>query len=835
MIRSRLLVLSVLGLMCPAAVPAAPPQAADPLAWPPATKDTRPGTRWWWMGSAVEPADIARELRQFHEAGLGTVEITPIYGVHGAEAGFLEYLGPKWMDRMRTAVTEAGRLDMNVDMATGTGWCFGGPNVGTGDANATASYKNGTVSQKPSGVKVKRPAPGGAGWMLNLLYPDAMTRYLQRFGDAFAHYNGPKPRMQFHDSYEYKSDWSPDLFAQFEKRRGYKLQGELPALFEGKGDADHVARVKDDYRATASELIVESTERWTKWSHERGFLTRDQAHGSPGNWLDIYAASDVPETEFDFTHGDVLISKFASSAAHLTGRRMVSSETGTWSAEHFTETLARLKEICDGFYLSGVNRIMWHGTAYSPADAAWPGWCFYASTEMNPRNALWRDAAALHAYLTRVQGMMQAGGPGEDVLLYWPLHEFWRDPGGGLLRQLTVHAVDWFHDQPVGRMAELLRSRGAAFDYVSDKLLGSAEASGGAVVLGGHAYRAVVVPECAHMPLATMKLLAGWSAAGVPVVFEQRVPDDVPGLADVAAGRDAMRKLAAGLHATPSAEVLPALEKAGARIERSLAGTHGLEFVRRSGDGGMVYLVVNRGSQAVDQPVVFASTSAQPVLMDPMTGRTGVAAMTGGALRIQLEPRESVIVNMPGKPVAAGAAAWQYRRPTGAPVPLAGAWEVKFLDGGPVMPKPFQSGQPGSWTAAEDPDARNFAGTACYTLHFDAPAGGSARQWTLDLGRVVQSARVRLNGTPLGTRIQAPYRVDLGTLKERGNLLEIEVTGTSANRIRDLDVRGVKWKIFYDTNIVTTQYKPFDASKWPVAEQGLIGPVTLCAQESAAR
>ena len=55
----------------------------------------------------------------------------------------------------------------------------------------------------------------------------------------------------------------------------------------------------------------------------------------------------------------------------------------------------------------------------------------------------------------------------------------------------------------------------------------------------------------------------------------------------------------------------------------------------------------------------------------------------------------------------------------------------------------------------------------------------------------------------------------------------MEVTSTSANRIRDLDRRGVKWKIFYDTNIVNMRYKPFDASKWSVAESGLIGPVTL--------
>jgi hypothetical protein len=60
-----------------------------------------------------------------------------------------------------------------------------------------------------------------------------------------------------------------------------------------------------------------------------------------------------------------------------------------------------------------------------------------------------------------------------------------------------------------------------------------------------------------------------------------------------------------------------------------------------------------------------------------------------------------------------------------------------------------------------------------------------------------------------------------------GNVLEVAVTNLSANRIRDLDVRGVSWKNFHDINYVGLDYKPFDASKWLVRASGLIGPVTL--------
>jgi hypothetical protein len=110
-------------------------------------------------------------------------------------------------------------------------------------------------------------------------------------------------------------------------------------------------------------------------------------------------------------------------------------------------------------------------------------------------------------------------------------------------------------------------------------------------------------------------------------------------------------------------------------------------------------------------------------------------------------------------------------------------------------------------------------------VRFDAPA--TAPDYVLDLGRVAESARVRLNGKELGTLIAHPFRIHTGPLKPRDNLLEIDVTNVSANRVRDLDRRGVQWKIFHDINFVGIDYKPFDASRWPVRMSGLVGPVTL--------
>jgi hypothetical protein len=69
--------------------------------------------------------------------------------------------------------------------------------------------------------------------------------------------------------------------------------------------------------------------------------------------------------------------------------------------------------------------------------------------------------------------------------------------------------------------------------------------------------------------------------------------------------------------------------------------------------------------------------------------------------------------------------------------------------------------------------------------------------------------------------------VAVSHLKPTDNLLEVEITNVSANRIRDLDRRGVSWKTMGDIGIVNVDYQPFNAAAWPLAPSGLLGPATL--------
>src|SRR5262245_47126217 len=62
------------------------------LGWPAPVGENRPWTRWWWMGSAVDTTNLTRLLTEYQKAGIGGVEICPIYGAKGYEDRFIEFL-----------------------------------------------------------------------------------------------------------------------------------------------------------------------------------------------------------------------------------------------------------------------------------------------------------------------------------------------------------------------------------------------------------------------------------------------------------------------------------------------------------------------------------------------------------------------------------------------------------------------------------------------------------------------------------------------------------------------------------------------------------------------
>ncbi|KAA9345421.1 glycosyl hydrolase [Larkinella humicola] len=913
--------------------------------WPAVTQQAKPWTRWWWMGSAVNPKDLTSLMTQYQKAGLGGVEITPIYGVQGSEKQFIDFLSPKWMSMLDHTLKEANRIGLGVDLAQASGWPFGGPWVSPEDAckyvvHKTFTLKSGetltepvTYIQKPimrtvgekidikevvepiaknpnlqrhafdqvrfekplplvammaysdngrvinlttsvdstgklnwtapegtwilyavfqgwHGKMVERAGPGGEGDVIDHFSKTATQNYLKKFDTAFKGHDLKNLRAFFNDSYEVddaqgESNWTPALFNEFVKRRGYDLRHQLVSFF-AKGKNDRYQRVLTDYRETISELLLENyTKTWSDWAKGKGKIIRNQAHGSPANILDLYAITDIPEIEGT----EMLRIKFASSAANVTGKKLTSSESATWDNEHFLSKLSDIKKDMDRFLLGGVNHTFYHGTNYSPQEAAWPGWLFYAAVHFNPNNSFWADFGKLNQYVARCQSFLQAGKPNNDVLVYLPIYDAFARPARELLQHFDG-IEHGFKGLPVEKHAEALLKKGYSFDFISDKQLMKVTAIGGKLQTGGVTYQTILVPEAQLIPLETLQQLMKLAQSGAKVVFANELPQDVPGWGKLALrqnafnalitsinfedAEDGLQKARVGKGAFWVANDLEAMLTA-AGVKREKMVDTGLQVVRRSHANGNYYFIANWGNKAVDGWVPISVAAKSVALYNPMTEKLGLARFRTaggvGEVYLQLAPGESCILET--SRTAVSGPAYAYLKPAATGTEIKGTWAINFVEGGPQLPTKKETAQLASWTELEGDDVKKFSGTATYTISFPKPEG-TGDGWLLDLGKVAESARVQLNGKEIGTLIGPTYQVFIpkDQLKPT-NMLTVFVSNSMANRIADMDREHINWKKFYNINMSARLRENrgadgnFTAEKWKPLASGLLGPVTL--------
>ncbi|MBP3213249.1 MAG: hypothetical protein J6M19_00180, partial [Bacteroidaceae bacterium] len=116
--------------------------------WPVPTQEAKAGARWWWLGSAVDKENLQWNISEYAKHGIGALEITPLYGVQGNEANNIDYLSDKWMEMLRFTQAQAKRNGIELDMATGTGWPFGGPWVPLKESACRVVFVEKTIDSK---------------------------------------------------------------------------------------------------------------------------------------------------------------------------------------------------------------------------------------------------------------------------------------------------------------------------------------------------------------------------------------------------------------------------------------------------------------------------------------------------------------------------------------------------------------------------------------------------------------------------------------------------------------------------------------------------------------
>ena len=854
--------------------------------WPASSIQTRPGSRWWWLGSAVTEEELSRNMDEIASHGIHTLEITPIYGVKGKEKDHIVFLSPQWMNMLRHVQQVGARDSIQIDMNCGTGWPFGGPQVPLDEAACFVAFRVDTFSvnrsrsmdipvtldrsslrtatkrssvskeilqtaklqrvlaysidekgiyydltssvddgklhwEMPKGrwqvlsiyvlrtmQMVKRSSPGGEGLVIDHFNKDAVAHYLQRFDKAFEASGVPFPDTFFNDSYEvYGADWTPTLLDEFKVRRGYALEPYLPDLLMG---GDHEIKVLIDYRQTLSEMLLENfTEQWTSWAHSHDVRTRNQAHGSPANLIDVYAAVDIPEVEgfglSDFgikglrtdsnltrpNYSDLSMLKYASSAAHITGKPLTSCETFTWLTEHFRTSLSQLKPDMDLVFCAGVNRMFFHGTCYSPFDDPWPGWRFYASIDMSPTNSIWRDAPYFMDYVDRCQRFLQWGKPDNDFLVYLPVRDMWSKRKENLLMMFEISSMDKNAPEFIDIVMKV-DSLGYDCDYISDRyLLTTSFENGKLMTSSGATYKALILPESSFMPEAVKQHVDELRRKGAPIVY----------------GSDLMDMQH---YAKPE----------------MIKSVHRLKAIRRSNEKGYHYFIANLTPHDVDQYISLSVDFKSVALFNPMDGEIYQGDVKDGKLRLQLKSGESVIVQT-----------FDEEQPVGGKKKLSRIvdykdltnqhWTLRFIESEPSVMPTYQLDRLQSWEGL-DRSAGILMGTGVYSSSFVLSEEEANQSWQIALGDVRESARVYITEHLIGCAWAVPFVLDCrDVLKAGKNELRIEVTNLPANRIAEMDRQQIPWRKFHDINVVDIHYQPTTYGHWPLVPSGLNSKVIL--------
>ena len=768
--------------------------------------------RWWWFGPSVSQPELDRELTAMADAGLGGVEVAYVYPLARATT---EFGSDAFLADLRFAAERAHQLGLRFDLTLGSGWSFGGPDISTalaarqldwerreigpgplelpvvsmwpGDELIVAYVGAGSLQEQPdsyqrvpvlggrlmiepgagpqvvllayarlTGQNVKRAAVGAEGPVLDHYSAAAVEAHLHAVGDPMLDAVPTElVGSVFCDSLEvYGADWTSTLPAEFVRRRGYDV---LPALYRLTVDEPDAARVRADYHRTLAELYEENfVGGCQRWAAARGVPFRIQSYGTPPATISSYRYADLFEGE-GWGWREITQTRWASSAAHLYGRTLVSAEVWTWvHSPSFRATPLDLKGEAHEHLLNGINQLIGHGWPYSPADAPGLGWFFYASGALDDRNPWWPAMPELTRYLSRLCWLLRQGEPVADVALYVPNEDLFATMGraqGGSLdtwREATRQIPE--------TIPAKIRAAGLDYDLIDDEAL--------AVTAPDH-YQVIIIVTASTIPETTAVWLDQARASGGTVL----TIDSATELTDALVAAVA-----------PDLDISPATPDIG--------------FVHRRTRDADVYVVINTGPKARTFALAARTRRRSFEQWDAMSGHVLRSGTASERIELTLHPYEATVIIWSDRPVTQIPAETR----TGRRLALNGPWRVAYGDE-PARPVEL----PHIW---EDERGReHYSGAASYTttIELDGVDGqawidfgdceildGGATEHDLVgpsyrvavRGPVGEVAQVRVNGIDCGMAWAPPYRFQItDALRSGTNKIEIIVYNTAANAL----------------------------------------------------
>ena len=568
----------------------------------------KPYTRWWWFSSDIDDNDVRDQLVWLRDHEFGGVEIAWIYPMGlDSNASHPPFLSPEWASHVSYAKRVADSLGLGCDFTYGTLWPFS--DVDLPDGDQTRNYFDSV-----------EPARRGYTWdyprearILNHLDKSAFLRYADKMNRGLAEaYKGSRSGL-FVDSWEVETPylWTPGFGQTFRDEHGYDIEPYMKDQKLMKVDGNDIevldAEVFYDYMHTLSGYVLrEFYQPFAEGAASVGAFSRAQCGGAPCDLLTAFATVDVPETEAILYEPP--FSKIAASAASLTGRGIVTSETFTcaygWTSLRYQngrghspwqghEEIADLKLICDALFANGTNQIIWHGMPFNKVGDT--SNFFYTTCQISTSSQHTLTGEPLkefNRYMTCVSDYMRRGHNYSDLAVYMPLEDAWM--GGAYPDSLRkVKAFFWgqyemrYTDTPVAL-------KGMQPLWVNEHFLHSATWHDGLLHCGNATFKGLYC-DVEYMEMGALKEMLRLAGVGMPLCL-MRDPEE-PGMVK----HDEYAGLLMQLHRLGNVKADPGV----INVKPLFEGENLPDFwCRQDGDTYYVF-VANPMTQTISYPLIY--------------------------------------------------------------------------------------------------------------------------------------------------------------------------------------------------------------------------------------
>lgn len=445
------------------------------------------------------------------------------------------------------------------------------------------------------------------------------------------------------------------------------------------------------------------------------------------------------------------LAKLGTSAAHLDPRKKGRTMCEAFGAYGWNEGLKMMKWIADHLMVRGVNYIVPH--AFNPK--VFPDWDCAPHFYAHGNNPQFRYFKTFTDYVNRTMSLFRDGKHPAKVGLFYPAEMEWAGaymPVEKPARELTVHQI--------------------SFDIVSRDYLNAATVAEGHYFINGQDMEIMIVPYGEAIPADTAEKLVQLDKAGVQVLFLDKKPKILVGIA-----KEGVEKTFSKIGTVILLDEIGTALKSHRAVQLDQEQPY-LVVGEYEKDGKRIFMFFNENIGETIDAKVSVDVEGKGLRYNAFDGSRHALKQEQDGIRLVLSPYESAIWIFGEEEAVEEKQEYQW---TAAALPKE--WKISFADSFsyPVCSESVQTKELCCIQTLEGWEDK--VGTVVYETTLDLEKETKAAR--LDLGTVYETAEVFVNGTSAGVRVCAPYQFDLsGLLKQGANELRIEVTNTLGTKVR---------------------------------------------------